>query len=77
MKPPALANVALNTTAKYSTQVNLVVSEDGWRISFGEPTDANGTAVYHTAVYLPTQVAHQLTELLVDTRSKQTSAAKA
>lgn len=71
MKQKEPENTALGTTAMFSTQVNLVVSDDGWRISFGEPTDAKGGAIYHTAVYLPTRIAHQLTELLLDTRNKQ------
>ncbi len=53
----------LDVPALFTTQVNLMTSDDGWRLSFGEPTsekDAN----YHSAVFLPMRTALQLLDLL-------------
>ncbi len=56
-----------------STQVNLLVSDDGWRISFGEQTGET-TSLYHVAVFLPMATALRLTELLAQTVQKQNAA---
>lgn len=56
--------------ATLTTQVNLVVSDQGWRLSFGEQSGEN-EAQYHVAVFLPTPTAYQLTELMMSTMKKQ------
>lgn len=76
MKEPKVKEPKPNTPtpltipAIFATQVNLVVTDNGWRLSFGEPIDEK-EAVYHTAVFLPTVTAHQLVELMVATAKKQ------
>lgn len=61
---------ALEVPARLSTQVNLIVTDHGWRLTFGEAIDEKN-AHYHTAVFLPTETAHQLTELLATSAKKQ------
>ncbi len=53
----------LDVPAIFTTQVNLMVSDDGWRLTFGEPISETA-ARYHTAVFLPLRTAMQLIDLL-------------
>jgi hypothetical protein len=59
----------LNIPAIFTTQVNLMVSDDGWRLTFGEPTSEDG-AKYHSAVFLPMRTALQLIDLLNTQKAK-------
>lgn len=61
---------ALEVRAHLATQVNLVVTDHGWRLTFGEAVDEKNSQ-YHTAVFLPTETAHQLSELMADSARKQ------
>ena len=71
MKKPS-AN-PLDTPAVLATQVNLAVTDHGWRLTFGEAINEKDAA-YHMAVFLPTATAHQLTELMVSSAQKQKNA---
>ncbi len=53
-----------------ATQVNLLASDDGWRLSFGEQTGETDS-LYHVAVFLPMTTALKLAELLAQTAQKQ------
>jgi hypothetical protein len=63
----------LDTPAVLATQVNLAVTDHGWRLTFGEQVSEE-EAVYHTGVFLPTATAHQLTQLMIETMHKQKDA---
>lgn len=53
----------LEVPATVATQVNLAITDNGWRISFGEQVNEKD-ANYHVAVFLPTVTAHQLTDMM-------------
>lgn len=59
--------------AVFATQVNLAITDSGWRLAFGEQVNEK-ESVYRFAVFLPTATAHQLTELMASSVQKQTNA---
>lgn len=65
----------LDIPAVLATQANLAITDDGWRLTFGEPISEKET-VFHTAVFLPTTTAHQLTELMASSAQKQKAASQ-
>lgn len=73
MPKPEQDTKPLEVPAPLATQVNLMITDHGWRLSFGEPISEKLT-YYHTAVFLPTTTAHQLTELMISSRQKQQGA---
>lgn len=59
----------LDIPAVLATQVNLAITDSGWRLSFGEQISEK-EAAYHVAVFLPTATAHQLTEMMATQKQK-------
>lgn len=70
MKKPKPTARPFEIPATVATQVNVAVTDHGWRLTFGEPIDDTDIN-YHTAVFLPTQTAHQLTDLMLASFKKQ------
>lgn len=69
-KPIKPASRPLDTPAVFATQVNVAVTDHGWRLTFGEQVTED-EASYHVGVFLPTTTAHQLTDLMMSSMQKQ------
>lgn len=68
--PKKLAPRPHEVPAVLATQVNLSITDHGWRLTFGEPVDEHDVN-YHTGVFLPTTIAHQLVDLMNSSMQKQ------